>query len=216
MQKTALCSQVGYCCRKFLRRPGLTLEKAMKLTFLLLIVALGVSARSVSQTVTFSGKDVPLQKVFAAVKKQTGYLAVYDYDLVLTAKPVTLSVYNMSLTEFLDMVLRDQPLKYVIDKRTILITGKPLPAKVVAAPPGVTSDQPDAGGRINGTVLNATTKEPLAGASVVLKGTKFGTSTTVAGKFSIVAQSAGETMVISSLGYATVSIKVAELLRLKE
>lgn len=45
----------------------------MKLTFLLLtLVLLQAHASGVAQTITFSGKDVPLQKVFTAIEKQTG------------------------------------------------------------------------------------------------------------------------------------------------
>src|SRR5580658_10316755 len=58
----------------------------MKLTsFFLLAACLQVSARGLSQTVTFSGRNVPLEKVFDEVKKQTGYVFFYDADLLKEA-----------------------------------------------------------------------------------------------------------------------------------
>src|SRR5258706_16289810 len=53
---------------------GKKLMTVMKTTaFILLAFCLHVSARSLSQTVTISGKDLPLSKVFTIIKKQTGY-----------------------------------------------------------------------------------------------------------------------------------------------
>ena len=47
----------------------------VKLTIILLTVAaLHVSAKGTSQTVTFSGKDVTLEKVFNVIKQQTDYV----------------------------------------------------------------------------------------------------------------------------------------------
>src|SRR5882672_4760890 len=46
----------------------------MKLTILFLTVAfLNVSAKGLSQTVTISGKDMPLKKVFSLIEQQTGF-----------------------------------------------------------------------------------------------------------------------------------------------
>jgi TonB-linked SusC/RagA family outer membrane protein len=187
------------------------MEKAMKLVIILLTIALGVSAGGFSQTITFSGKDVPLQKVFAAIKKQTGYLSVYDYDLVESAKPVTLSVYGMPLGDFLDAVFRDQPLKYAIDNRTILITRKaiavapPLAAAsaAIAADAGLVS--------ITGQVVNGVTNEPLAGASLTLKGQKGGAATAADGRFILRNIPANAILSVSSLGYAPMLIAVSRL-----
>ena len=67
--------------------------RVMRLTSLfLLVTCLQVSARTLSQTVTFSGERVPLVKVFNEVKKQTGYLVAYNDQVLRSAKPVSISV----------------------------------------------------------------------------------------------------------------------------
>ncbi|WP_158644148.1 hypothetical protein [Pseudobacter ginsenosidimutans] len=71
MQKTAFC---GGAARGGYRRITKTLL-VMKLTTVLLLAAMvNVSAKSFSQNISFSGKDVPLKEVFNAVKKQSGYV----------------------------------------------------------------------------------------------------------------------------------------------
>lgn len=92
----------------------------MKLTFILLTAAfLQVSAGSVAQTVTFSGKDVSLKKVFSAIEKQTGYVFFYDEGLLQNAKPVTLNVKNVPVQDVLTEAFSGQPLVWQIVHQTI-------------------------------------------------------------------------------------------------
>src|SRR5580698_9604558 len=86
----------------------------MKLTsFLIIVACLQVSARGLSQTVTFSGKDVPLEKVFSVIKEQTGYLVFFDYAVLDGSKTVTLSVKDAPLQDFLKQLLQGQLLDFV-------------------------------------------------------------------------------------------------------
>ena len=50
-----------------------------------------------AQTVNFSGKDVPLKKIFSTIKKQTGTLFFYDDALMKEAKPVTVHLKNVTI-----------------------------------------------------------------------------------------------------------------------
>ena len=60
---------------------------------------------------------------------------------------------------------------------------------------------------IRGTVSDATTKEPLMSASVVIKGTSKGVSTDMNGKYTIEV-SVGQTLEVSFMGYVTQNVKV--------
>jgi hypothetical protein len=90
-------------------------------SFFLLTACLSVSARGLSQTVTFSGKDVPLEKVFSVIKDQTGYVVFCNANTLLGLKPITVSASNVELDMFLRLVLADQPLEYVFKSKTIFI-----------------------------------------------------------------------------------------------
>ncbi|MDR0543119.1 MAG: SusC/RagA family TonB-linked outer membrane protein, partial [Dysgonamonadaceae bacterium] len=62
---------------------------------------------------------------------------------------------------------------------------------------------------LNGTVLDETTKEPMIGVSVVVKGTSIGTATDVDGKFSLNAAS-DAVLIVSYVGYQTKEVPVGK------
>ena len=104
----------------------------MKLTIAFLLLGLlAASANGLSQTVTFSGKNTKLTKVFTAIEKQTGYTVFANKNLLKDTRPVSLSVTDMPLKEFLDAAFRDQPVDYEISNKTIFI--KKRPASVVVS-----------------------------------------------------------------------------------
>lgn len=104
--------------RRFaVRRVSLTRQ-----AFLFIIVTcLQVSVKGFAQYITFSGKDVPLRQVFSVIKEQTGYSVLYDYEVLAGTQPVSLSVKNIPLTDFLNKVLSGQQLGYTIKKKTVFI-----------------------------------------------------------------------------------------------
>src|SRR5689334_9963618 len=118
MQKKALCDRPSWLRNRRFTKTLLV----MKLTFVLLTAAaLHVSAKGTSQTVTFSGSNVPLEKVFSVIKQQTGFVVFFDYGMLEGTKPVTVSVKDAPLETFLKDVLKGQKLDYSIKKKTIFI-----------------------------------------------------------------------------------------------
>jgi TonB-linked SusC/RagA family outer membrane protein len=98
----------------------------MRLTaFIMIVAALHVSAKSASQTVTFSGKEVRLKHIFSAVEQQTGYVFFYDGAVLRHTKPVSLDVKDMPLTRFMQQLLQGQALDYSIKNQTIFIRKRP-------------------------------------------------------------------------------------------
>jgi hypothetical protein len=59
---------------------------------------------------TYTGKDVPLVKVFQVIREQTGYTVFGNKELLKRAQPVTCAVHKMPLHEFLTLILRNQNL----------------------------------------------------------------------------------------------------------
>lgn len=173
----------------------------MKLTCILLTaVLLQAHASGVAQTITFSGRNVPMQKVFNAIEKKTGFVVFYNKDLLQKAGTVTCTVNNIPLNDFLTIVLKDQPLYYEVSGKTILIARKAVSAgaSVQQAPLAI----------ISGTVFT-TDGKPLADATVRIKGTANGTHTDAAGKFSIEAEE-GQIVVISFVGYKDRELKIGK------
>lgn len=179
-------------------------------TFLILVSCLQISARGLSQTVTFNGINVPLQKVFAAVKKQTGYTFMYNSEQIEKAKPVTINLMDTPLEKFLQQVLTGQPFEYSIENTTIFISLKAssqgvqnLPSKGASVnlppPPGIT---------VSGRIVNELNK-PLADASVKIRGTKTGVKTDADGHFTINTDE-GDVLVVSFVGYLGISMKITQ------
>ncbi|MBC9933109.1 SusC/RagA family TonB-linked outer membrane protein [Chitinophaga qingshengii] len=107
----------------------------MKLTcFLLTAALLQVSAKSLSQNVSFKGKDVALEKVFAAVESQTDYVFLYKATVLSVAKPVTINAREIDLGTFLNKVFERQSLTYKIIDKNILVARKE-PKPPVISPP---------------------------------------------------------------------------------
>ena len=73
---------------------------SMKLMMVILTFALlQVSAEGTAQNVSFSGKNVPIEQVFSAIKKQTGYLFFYRTDDIAKSKPVSVQLKNVTISK---------------------------------------------------------------------------------------------------------------------
>ncbi len=169
---------------------------------LLLIISLHVSATSASQRITFSGKDVSLEKVFSVIKRQTGYAVMYNADHLEKARPVSIKATNIPLEGFLQQVLNGQPFEYSIENTTIFISRK---AAAVADP---ANKQDDDGSDntssppvidIHGRVVNEK-GEPLV-AAVSINKTQRGTTTDDDGYFALKNVEESAIIVFSSTGY---------------
>jgi TonB-linked SusC/RagA family outer membrane protein len=178
----------------------------MKLTvFLLTAACLNVTAKGVSQNVTFSGKEVALEKAFTEIEKQTGYLVLYSQAKLVKSKAVSIEAKDMPLLQFLEVLFKDQPFKYTIESKTIIIS----PSEEKNTPPAVAASsdrQPlSPPPPIRGRVLDQN-GQPLAGASVSVKGGSSGV-TDAEGVFTLNAK-AGQTLTISYVGFETKEIKI--------
>lgn len=189
-----------YCCKRKFRLPGTfrQLLLTMKLTVVLIVLALGVNASGYSQKVSLSGNNIPLEKIFAAIEKQTGYAFFYNNVDIGKAPAISISVQHAGLEEALGKILKDQPLKYTILGKTIFIrsvTGNKQPVITEVAAP------------VRGVVTDAVSGKPLVGVTIQVKGSTTGTTTDIDGKFSIAAPD-NAILVVSYLGFAKQEVKV--------
>lgn len=185
LRSAGLSCTLSWCPTKILR--------VMKLTALLMILfAVHVSATSKAQPITFNGQKVSITQVFRSVEEQTGLVFFYDADILRNAPLVTMKAENVPLARFLAELLKDQPLQFSIESKTITIFRKPehkapLPAILAMEIPvrGIIRDQH---GRA------------LPGTSVRIKGAKDGKMTDKDGYFYIDAAE-GDFIIISFIGY---------------
>ncbi len=176
----------------------------MKLTIVFLALGmLHARAEGFGQTITFSGKNVTLAKIFTAVEKQTGYSIFANKELLKESRPVTVSAAAMPLTEFLDLTFRNQPLGYEIESKTIFIKEKPVSRGAEKTEQTVIEIPKLA---ITG-IVTSSDGAPLEGATVSIKSSKESAITNAEGRYSISAEGT-QVLVFSYVGYTNLEVPV--------
>lgn len=178
----------------------------MKLTVILILgISLHVSASTYSQSVTLNTKNASLEQVFRQIKKQTGYSFVYRQDWMDVARRVDVNISNMPLEKALELCFIDQPFTFSIVDKTIVLrrAENQAPVIVISVPK---TEAPEA--IVKGKIVDEK-GEPVAGASISVKGTKTGTSTDAQGNFSVNITGKA-TLLISAVGFESQEIKVNE------
>lgn len=176
-----------------------------RILVLLMLYVSGVSFTPIgeSQVVTLSFKDAPLQQVFAAIRKQTGYsFAYFDTDLA-QAKRVTITFTNTKVQEVLNTIFKDQPLTYTIIEKVVVI--KMRAEKKIPQEQGSVADIPI---DIRGRVLNEQ-DDPVVRVSIQVKGTKIGTYTNEEGEFELKNVDANAVLLLTAVNIQPIEASVA-------
>lgn len=182
----------------------------MKLTaFILVLGFLIAGMQGKGQTVTVSVKDVKLESVLKLFKKQTGYSFFVDEPTLGKAARVTLNLQNTPLTEALEKCFAAQPnLGYSIVGNTVVVSEKAAVNNTVSNTVGQQASTVASGYTLTGFVFNKRF-EPLANASIMVKGTAKGTTSGSNGGFKLPGGKKDDVLRISFIGYKTAEITVA-------
>jgi TonB-linked SusC/RagA family outer membrane protein len=175
---------------------------------LLLFFTFHAGASGYAQRITIVKRNIHLTEVFKSVEQQTGYHFFYDRVLLNNTYPINIAIRSVTLDQALSACLKGQSLTYSIVKNTVVIRRGTLPltqAQTVSvvieapqAPPVV----------IHGRVVNQK-GEPLQNVSVLIAGTKIGTTTDNDGRFSLTApDNRNIALEISSVGFKTQRLKI--------
>src|SRR5688500_16177189 len=181
----------------------------MRLTVLLLIAGLFLAhGEGMSQSITFTGKDIAMKDVFQVIEQQTGYVISGDKSILTSSKPVSVTVTNVPLDQFLYLIFKDQKIAFRIRGKNIFLSRSRDPS--TKADLSITADPaPFPLAIINGTVRSRKGELP-PGASVRLKGMPSGTSTDAQGSFSLRNIPEKTILQISSIGYETIELIINE------
>lgn len=193
----------------------------MKLTFVILLsFCLHVSASSYSQKITLSANNMPLEKVFKIIKKQSGYSFFYDHSLLKNAASVNASVVNQPLEEALRLCFANQSLTWSVVGKTIVV--KPaLPRNshsgVLNMPtPDVKEQNVRVSVQKSTALLNEISGkvtdengEGLPGVSIIIKGTSTGTVTNENGTYSLSTTTDNPVLIFSFVGYQSIELNAA-------
>lgn len=170
----------------------------MKLTIaLLLFVSMHVYGNGFSQTkITLTLQSSNLKDALKQIEKKSQFRFLYNQETLKKAGKVSLQLTNASLAETMIKLLDGTGISYQLLGNDLVVlntqtaSGKPTPPPV----------------KVTGRVVGAD-GAPVAGASVVVKGSKNGTAADADGRFTLtVADDA--VLVVSAIGYVTQEVAV--------
>ncbi|WP_182953339.1 SusC/RagA family TonB-linked outer membrane protein [Pedobacter gandavensis] len=167
----------------------------MKLTFfMVLITCLNVSAKVFSQEkVSIDVKNTSIENVLKTIEKQSSYHFVYSPNFVPASKNISLTVKDALVGDILKQILKESGLNFSISGTGLVVI----------------SNQNSA---MNEVVITGSVKDSagvaMPGVSVIVKGSKKGTSTDALGKYAISAAEKS-VLVFSLVGYQTVERSVS-------
>ncbi|RXK82916.1 SusC/RagA family TonB-linked outer membrane protein [Filimonas effusa] len=205
MQKTAMrsCKAIPIPIRIRFQLPALIPLMMRLMTLFLFTICLQVSARTFSQKITLSGNNLSLKTVFDSIRKQSGYVVFGNRNLLEATHPVSVSVKDMAVEAFLDLITKDQPLQYRISGKTILLSRKALPSHSLAVFVDDAMPTSDLTGKITDDKGVA-----ISGLSVTVKGTGLRTVTADDGSFELKHLPVNAIVVVAGVNIYTLEIAV--------
>jgi TonB-linked SusC/RagA family outer membrane protein len=178
----------------------------MKITiFFLFATILSVHAELLAQKITLTENNVPLETVLKKIRTQSGYDFVGSTGLIKSGNRVSIRVKDVPLEEALRICFYNQPLSYVVELGTILITRNP---KSIL---GQLIDKIQVL-EIEGTVLDEL-GNTLPGATIRVKGSSRSAITNNDGKFTIAVER-DEVLQVNYIGFEQQEIVVSDVKKL--
>lgn len=152
--------------------------------------------------VRMNAGNITLEQAFKMIERKTDFKFNYNNDQVNLNEMINLNLEDRSLYEILTALAKDYSLSFsrVNNQITVKKSNEQAPVleQVVVE-----------NGTIKGKIYDAATKTPLAGATIALKGTTFGTYTDKKGEFVFLSIKPGSyTLSVSFIGYQAVTKKV--------
>lgn len=173
----------------------------MRMTaFFLLVFCLQLPARTLSQKINASFKEARLADVLDELSRQSGISIVYKEQIFRNARPVTVSIRDMSVEQAIRACMKGQPFTVEIDRDIIIVhdeTEKPLNPSDASPPVD-----------IKGQVLTID-RQPLPGASIrSKKDARVRTIADGSGRFSVHLTDNLDALIISYIGYQSQEIAI--------
>ncbi len=164
-------------------------------TCLLFAFVTGVHAKGTAQKVTLKMRNARIEEALSAISKQSNLRVLYSENLNAKSR-ITVDLKNASVEEALNSILRDKNIEYKIIANTISVNSN--------GKNEVVSENTQQS--VTGTVKNAN-GNPLAGATITVKGTSISTQTDANGHFKINA-SGNATLVVRYVGFNNIEVTV--------
>ena len=165
---------------------------------LLFVASLHVAASGHTQdNVTLNLKSVELRKALINIEKKSSYRFLFNEALLANKPKVDVQVVDVPVTTVLDQIFQNTGIAYKIMSTKLVVLTDTKEGSNLERLQDVL---------VSGTVISSD-GNPVAGASVVVKGTRVGTTTDNGGNYSLSVPD-NATLVISSVGFETQEVAV--------
>lgn len=177
----------------------------MRISILLLLIGIlqvrAIDSYSQEKRISLNLSGTKLNSVLDKIEAESDFYFLYNEKLLDIDRSVDIKENNQLITVILDKLFAGTDVKYtIIDRKIILAPGylnKGLEDKYVVQQQ-----------RIQGTVTDASTGEPIVGANIIVEGTTLGAVSDISGNFTIDVPKQDAVLVISFLGYITEKVSL--------
>ncbi len=170
-----------------------------------MITAAAAERSSQTARVSMNIQNQTLKETFKIIEKETGYFFFYNESDLNRQHRVNLYVRGESIESVLNRLLQNTNLNYKIVNQYVVIGNRVGKRKSVPVEERMMQTQQKS--KITGTIRNEK-GEPVAGVSILIKGSVVGTASNVDGKYSIEFPASSKTLVFSFIGMISQEIKV--------
>ncbi len=185
-----------------------TAQIILALTFFGISVAHSNFAQILDKPVSIALTDIPFDQALKQIELAADVKFAYSISQLQKEKNVTLTIERKSLRLVLDQLLSSRDIGYTVHEKEGTIALKKYPSETDEeqsyAP---VQNDPDAF-LLTGVVTDATSRQPMAGVNIIIKGTTQGTTTDADGKFAIETRE-DDVLVFSFIGFTTQEVKLS-------
>lgn len=177
--------------------------RVMKITFLFLLVAIcGWANETTTQAqvteIRLSAGTKTLQEVFSEIEKETEFIFFYNDNAIDLSRKVTVQKTQGSIDEILASLLENTGAGYkIVDRQIVFYNVKKLKNEKTAIA-GLNQQKKTVTG-----LLTDTDGNPIIGATVAIKGTPYGVTTDIDGKYILNNVNEGDVLEFRYIGYNT-------------
>jgi TonB-linked SusC/RagA family outer membrane protein len=158
-------------------------------------------ATTILAEVTVKVNNATIRQIISQIEKSSDYSFFYSDELPDLNKEISVNIRNENIERALNKIFTGTSITYTVGKdKQILLTD----AKISNNPqnPPQTSRK-----NYTGIITDASTGEPIIGASIMAKGSTIGTATDLDGRFSLEVPT-GTILIVSYIGYSQQEIKL--------
>ena len=173
----------------------------------LLFIGIGLGSvyanSSYAQTkISIDADGLTYEELFDQIQAKSEFIFFYKDDILNSESKVSFRMKDVKLTTILNRAFYNTDLDYSIDDRQVVIKKRDVPIQAIFSIPVLAQDF-----MVTGTVTDAQ-GIPLAGASVLEKGTTNGTQSDFDGNYSLLLSKGDAILTVSYIGFGTKDIPV--------